>query len=143
MNHWLLKSDPGEYSAADLQRDGSTIWDGVKNAAALIHMRAMRKGDAVLIYHTGDERAVVATARVSGDPQPDSRDPTGKLVGVPLAFDRWFSTPVTLAAIKADPAFRDFALVRIGRLSVMPVAAALWDRLVSLGGALRRSPPKP
>ncbi len=143
MNHWLLKSDPDEYSAADLQRDGATTWDGVKNAAALIHMRAMRKGDALLIYHTGAERAVVATAKVSGDPQSDASDAAGKLVGVPIAFDRWFSTPVTLAAIKAEPAFRDFALVRIGRLSVMPVAAPLWERLLALGGALRRSPPKP
>lgn len=134
MNRWLVKSDPDEYSAADLERDGLTAWTGVKNATALIHLRAMKAGDPVLLYHTGDAKAVVAAATVAAGPRPEPDDPTGKLVVVDLAFDRWLKAPVPLAAIKADPAFKDFALVRIGRLSVMPVTEAEWKRLASLGG---------
>lgn len=134
MRRWLVKSDPQEYSAGDLERDGRTVWSGVKNATALIHLRAMRPGDPVLVYHTGGEKAVVAVAKVSGGPRPDDADRTGKLVVVELGFDRWLAKPVPLAAIKADSRFADFGLVRIGRLSVMPVSDAEWMGLVELGG---------
>ena len=147
MNRWLVKSDPDEYSAADLERDRRTVWDGVTNALAQRHIRAMAKGDAVLTYHSGKEKAVVATAKVAAAPRPEGRTPHasgGPILSpqssalspapcvVELAFDRWLKHPVTLAAIKADPAFKDFALVRISRLSVMPVTTAQWDRVLAL-----------
>lgn len=135
MKRWLVKSDPDEYSAADLERDGRTTWDGVSNALAQQHLRAMAEGDAVLVYHTGKAKAVVAEARVSGGPRPDPADKAGKRVAVELAFERWLPRAVALAEIKADPTFEDFALVRIGRLSVMPVTAAQWNRIVKLAKA--------
>lgn len=134
MPYWLLKSDPDEYSAHDLQRDTRTTWNGVSSAAALIHLRAMKRSDEVLIYHTGDERAIVALANVTSAPRPDPADKTGKLVIIDLAFARMLPTPVTLAQIKADPIFKDFALVRQGRLSVMPVPDVLWMTIVRLAG---------
>jgi predicted RNA-binding protein with PUA-like domain len=136
-NRWLVKSDPDTYSFDDLARDRKTVWDGVANALALKHIREMRKGDEVLVYHTGDERTVVGLARVASDPyaDPKARDP--KLAVVDLAAGERLARPVGLAEIKADPAFADFALVRQGRLSVMPVAEPLWKRILAL--AARRS----
>ena len=131
MNHWLVKSDPDEYSAADLERDRKTVWDGVTNALAQRHLRAMAKGDPVLVYHSGKEKAVLAVAEIAGAPRRDPKDKTGKLVIVDLSFDRWLKNPISLAAIKSDPAFKDFALVRISRLSVMPVTPAQWERLMT------------
>jgi predicted RNA-binding protein with PUA-like domain len=132
---WLIKSDPDEYSAADLERDGTTVWDGVTNALAQKHMRAMSAGDDVLVYHTGDEKAVVAVARVSAAPRPDPKDKSGKLSVVALAFARWLPSPASLSTIKADKSLADFALVRIGRLSVMPVTAAQWKRIEAISKA--------
>lgn len=132
MKRWLVKSDPEEYAAGDLERDGRATWDGVSNALAQQHLRAMSVGDGVLVYHTGKEKAVVAEARVAGPPVPDPTNQGGKLVVVELAFMRWLPRAVPLAEIKADPAFDDFALVRIGRLSVMPVTVAQWNRILKL-----------
>lgn len=121
---WLVKTEPSTYSFADLERDGTTTWDGVKNPLALKHLRAMQPGDEVLIYHTGNEKAVVgvATVAAAGDPPK-------------LKAKRCVPRPVTLKQIKADRSFADFALVRIGRLSVMPVPAAQYRRILALGGA--------
>jgi predicted RNA-binding protein with PUA-like domain len=124
-NYWLLKSEPGDYAFADLERDGRTVWDGIRNNAALKHMRAMQPGDQALIYHTGKERQAVGLAEVVSPPYGD-----------PLVVDvqavRRLAQPVTLAAIKADPFFADFALVRQGRLSVVPVSAEQWERLLHM-----------
>jgi predicted RNA-binding protein with PUA-like domain len=132
MAYWLLKTEPTDFGYADLERDDRTAWSGVRNALAQKHLRAARRGDGALVYHTGGEKAVVGVAKVVSDPYPDPRDP--KLAVVDVAADRPLARPVTLAEIKADPAFADFALVRLGRLSVMPVAPALWRRLLRLGG---------
>ena len=134
MPHWLLKTEPGEYSYADLARDKTTAWTGVTNALAQKHLRAMRKGDTALIYHSGEERSVVGLAAVAADPEPDPEDPASKRVLVTLRAKRKLATPVTLAQIKADPAFAQWELVRQGRLSVMPVPDELWDRLGVLAG---------
>jgi predicted RNA-binding protein with PUA-like domain len=134
MNRWLVKGDPEDYSAADLERERRTEWSGVRNPVAQGHLREMKIGDEVLVYHTGGEKAVVALARVAAGPRPDTGDQTGKLVVVDLEFVRWLKNPVTLAAIKADSAFADFLLVRIGRLSVMPVNAGQWKRIMELAG---------
>ena len=122
--YWILKTEPSTYSHADLVKDGTTVWDGVKNPVALRHLAAMRRGDAVLIYHTGSEKAAVGLAAVAAEARPD----------VTLRADRALARPVTLAEIKADPAFAGSPLVRVPRLSVIPASAAQWRRLLALGG---------
>ncbi len=131
MGRWLIKSDPGSYGASDLERDRRTVWDGVTNAAAVKNIRAMAVGDDVLVYHTGEERAVVATARVVSPPR-DARGAGRASAVVDVEFGSWLASPVPLAAVKADPQLADFALVRIGRLSVMPVSDAQWRKIIAL-----------
>jgi predicted RNA-binding protein with PUA-like domain len=134
MAYWLLKSEPTVYSYADLERDGTTVWDGVANNAALIHIRAMQPGDLALIYHTGDERRAVGLAEVISAPYADPKADDPKLAVVDVRALRPLSNPVTLGAVKADPFFADFALVRQGRLSVVPVNEAQWEKLMALAG---------
>jgi predicted RNA-binding protein with PUA-like domain len=122
--YFLAKTDPSEYSLADLEREGETIWTGVKNPAALQAIRAMRKGDCVLIYHSQGESAIVGWASVSADPEPDPQDP--KLAVVRLRWAGNLREPLELAAVKATSLFNDIALVRQGRLSTM----ALPDEFV-------------
>lgn len=139
MNYWLLKTEPGTYSFADLAREKTARWDGVSAPAALASIRAMKRGDDALIYHTGGEKAVVGLARVASDPYPDpaARDP--RLVVVDIGAVAPLDVPVPLATIKADPRFRDLGLVRIGRLSVMPVSPAQWEALLELGGVPKKN----
>jgi len=134
VRYWLLKTEPGDYSFDDLERDRRTIWDGVANNAALKHIRSVRKGDEALVYHTGGERAAVGLARILGDPYPDPAAGDPRLVVFDVAPVRRLVRPVTLAEVKADPVFAGFALVREPRLSVMPVPPALWRRLLTLAG---------
>ena len=131
---WLLKSEPDNYAYADLERDGAAVWDGVSNNAALLHLRAMQPGDLALIYHTGDERLAVGIAEITSAPYADPRIGDPKLVVVDVRPLRRLARPVTLASVKADPFFADFALVRQGRLSVVPVTAEQWGRLLALAG---------
>lgn len=132
MAYWLLKTEPSAYSHADLVRDGTTVWDGVKNPVALKHLAAMRPGDTVLIYHTGGEKAAVGFATVASAPFPDPKKKDPRLVVVKLAAGKALARPVTLAQVKADRAFADFALARLPRLSVMPVTPDQWRRLLAL-----------
>ena len=129
---WLVKSEPSEYSFADLLRDGHVCWDGVTNAAALVHLRAMRKGDEVLFYHTGSEKRIVGLAAATSDPYPDPARGDPRLVVVDLRPVRALAQPVRLADIKARPAFADFPLVRMGRLSVVPVTPARRKALLAM-----------
>ena len=129
---WLLKTEPDDYAYADLERDGRTVWDGVRNNAALKHLREVRKGDCAIVYHTGKERAAVGLARVVSDPYPDPRGDDPKLAVFDLAPERRLARPVTLAEVKTEPAFRGFDLVRIPRLSVMPVPPPLWEALLAM-----------
>lgn len=133
MSRWLVKTEPEEYAYRDLERDGRGVWDGVRNATALQHLRRFSPGDEVMIYHTGRERRIVGIARVAGDAYPDPAGSDGRHVVVDLVPVRPLARPVTLAAIKADPTFADFDLVRISRLSVMPVPGDLWRRILALG----------
>ena len=133
-NRWLLKTEPSEYSFDDLIRDKKTVWDGVTNALALKHLRAIRKGDELLIYHTGNVRAAVGLARAASDPYPDPSKQDSKVVVVDVTPVRRLARPVTLEAVKAAPALRDFELVRLPRLSVMPVPADLWKRILQMSG---------
>lgn len=127
--NWLFKEEPSNYSFDAFVKDGKTTWSGVKNPLAQKHLHAVKRGDRVFYYHTGDEKAVVGIARALGDAYPDPADPSGKLAVVDLAPVRKLGTPVTLKAIKADPAFAGFPLVRMARLSVMPVSDAEWSRI--------------
>jgi predicted RNA-binding protein with PUA-like domain len=135
LGYWLLKTEPGNYSFADLERDRRTVWDGVANNAALKHMRSARRGDEAIVYHTGDERAAVGLAKLVTDPYPDPAAGDPRLVVFDVDPVRRFARPVTLAEVKTDPEFAAFALVREPRLSVMPVPPALWRRLLSLAGS--------
>src|SRR6476661_3976398 len=131
---WLLKTEPAHYSYADLERDGTTVWDGVGNNTALMHIRTMQPGDLALIYHTGDERQAVGLAEITSAPYADPAAGDPKLVVVDLKPLRRLPQPVTLAAVKADPEFADFALVRQSRLSVVPATDAQWARLLRMAG---------
>jgi predicted RNA-binding protein with PUA-like domain len=133
--YWIVKSEPSTYAFADLERDGRTVWDGIRNAQALIHLRAMRKGDRVLFYHTGDEKALVGLARVAAAPYADPKESDPKRTVVDLSAERPLARAVPLAAIRADPAFATLGLVRHTRLSVMPVTPEQWTRLLQVGGA--------
>lgn len=134
MNYWLFKSEPSDYSYDDLVRDKRTVWDGVSNNQALMFLRAVKRGDRVFIYHTGGEKAIVGIAKVVRGAYPDPQAGDERLVVVDIAPHERLSNPVTLAAIKSDPSFADFHLVRQPRLSVMPVPPALWKKLYALGG---------
>lgn len=124
-----MKSEPGTYSWDDLVRDGGTDWDGVRNNAARLHLRAMRPGDEAFFYHSGDERTVVGIMAIRGEGQPDGED--GAWVKVPVAPVRAIG-PVTLAAIKAEPALAKMELIRQSRLSVSPVRAEEWEEILRL-----------
>jgi predicted RNA-binding protein with PUA-like domain len=126
---WLVKTEPGEFGYADLERDGSAVWDGVSNPVALRNLREMREGDQVLVYHTGAEKAVVGVAEVARDAYPDPRRKNPRLVVVDLKPRQRLARPVTLAQIKASPVFQDSPLVRQGRLSVVPISAEQWKEI--------------
>lgn len=131
MAYWLLKTEPSDYAYADLEADQGTLWDGVGNNLALKHLRQIRRGDQALIYHTGGERMVVGIAEVTSDPFPDPERENPRLVVVEVKPRRKLAEPIRLADIKSDPELKDFDLVRLPRLSVMPVTEAVWKRLLS------------
>jgi predicted RNA-binding protein with PUA-like domain len=135
MARWLLKTEPDCYAWDNLVRDKRTVWDGVSNALALKHIRTMKKGDAALVYHTGNERAAIGIAEVASDPYPDPKEGDEKLVVVDLKPKKKLARPVTLDDIKADKAFAGWDLLRISRLSVVPVPEAMWDHLLELAEA--------
>ena len=132
MAYWLLKTEPDCYSWDDLARDKKTVWDGVANALALKHIRTMQKGDLALIYHTGGERQAVGIAEITKSPYPDPKENDEKLAVVDLKPKRKLKRPITLDEIKADKAFAGWDLLRIGRLSIVPVNESMWKRLEAL-----------
>jgi predicted RNA-binding protein with PUA-like domain len=134
MGCWLLKTEPEEYSFDDLVRDGRGVWDGVKNNQALMFMREMKKGDEVLIYHTGKVKAVVGLAIVVKSAYPDPKLDDEKRVVIDVKARRALPKAVSLKSIKEDERFGEFLLVRNSRLSVMPVAEPLWKSLLKMGG---------
>ncbi len=123
---WLLKTEPSVYSYDDLERDGSTVWDGVTQPLALQNLRKIQKGDTALIYHTGDERALVGIAQVTRGAYANREYDNPKLAVCDVLAGKRLSRPVTLAAIKAHPALQDWDLVRLARLSVVPVSDEQW-----------------
>jgi predicted RNA-binding protein with PUA-like domain len=131
---WLVKEEPANYPFAQFVKDGRTVWSGVRNPVAQKHLRSMVPGDQVFYYHTGKEKAVVGIARVATTPQPDPNDGSGKLYAVELVPGAPLKQPVTLAEVKAVKDFADFALVRLPRLSVMPVTEQQWNWIAKRGG---------
>ena len=132
MAHWLMKSEPEAYGWDDLVRDGGTEWDGVRNNAARLHLRAMKAGDEAFLYHSMSDKAVVGIMKVTRGPEPDPKAPDW--VSVRVEPVRKFATPVTLAAIKAEPALKDMELIRQSRLSVAPVRDEEWALVLKMGG---------
>ncbi len=133
-SYWLLKSDPEDYSFDDLMKDGFAVWDGVANNLALQHLRKIKKGDSILIYHTGDEKALVGLAVAASNPYPDPKADNEKLAVIDLKPKRRAKHKVTLSEIKSLSEFAEFQLVRLPRLSVMPVSEAEYKRLIELAG---------
>jgi predicted RNA-binding protein with PUA-like domain len=131
--NWLFKEEPSSYSFDAFRKDGSTVWAGVRNPLAQKHLRAVKKGDRIFYYHTGNEKSVIGVARATSDAYPDPKDKTGKAVVVDIAPERPLARPVTLAEIKASKAFASFALTRLPRLSVMPVSDAEWKEIEKMG----------
>ena len=129
MAYWLMKSEPHVYSWDDLVRDGNTDWDGVRNNAARLHLRAMKPGDEVFFYHSGEERAVVGIMRIAGTQKPDGED--GSWVKVPVEPVRKIG-PVTLKDIKSEPSLARIELIRQSRLSVSPVREEEWGTVLKM-----------
>lgn len=127
--NWLFKEEPTHYSYDDLARDKKTSWTGVRNPLAQKHLRSVQKDDKIFFYHTGDQKSVVGVAKALGAAYPDPADKTGKLFAVDVGPVKKLPKPVTLASIKADKSFATFALVRMSRLSVMPVSDDEWTRI--------------
>lgn len=132
MAHWLLKSEADSYGWDDLVRDGATEWDGVRNAAAAKHLRAMQLGDSALFYHSGKDKAAAGIATITRTARPDGED--GRWVSVAIAPDRPLPRPVTLAAMKAEARLADLPMLRQSRLSVSPVKDAEWAVLMAMAG---------
>jgi predicted RNA-binding protein with PUA-like domain len=132
--HWLIKSEPEKYSYADLERDGKTLWDGVRNNQAALWLKDMKVGDEVLYYHSVEGLAVVGVARVSREWFPDPTDAAGRFVAVELSPVRKLKQPVTLAEMKADPALAGMRMLRQFRLSVTPITDDEWATILAKGG---------
>jgi predicted RNA-binding protein with PUA-like domain len=130
MAYWLMKSEPGSYSWDDLVRDGETEWDGIRNPAARLHLRAMKAGDEALFYHSGDDKAAVGIMAITREAAPDPKDPNW--VSVAVAPVRALANPVTLKAMKADPRLARLEMLRQSRLSVSPVRDEEWAAILSL-----------
>ena len=132
--HWILKTEPSTYGFTDLVREGRTRWEGVSNAVALKHLRSMLEGDDALIYHTGNEKSLIGLARIVSAPYADPGQKDERLVVVDIQAGKPLPRPVSLAEIKSDPAFKDLGLVRLPRLSVVPVEPDQWKRLLAMAG---------
>ena len=135
MNYWLAKQEPSGprgYNVLQLQKDKKTMWDGVHNNLALKHIRNMKKGDLIFFYHTGDERQVVGIMSVTSDSYPNPEEENERFVVVDVRFKKLFKNPVTLDTIKKQKKFKNWELLRISRLSVMPVPKIIWDDIIKM-----------
>lgn len=133
MNYWLVKSEPAAYAWAQFVRDGKTAWTGVRNFQARLNLRAMKTGDLACFYHSVTDKQIVGLARVIHEAYPDPTATEGDWSCVDLAPVKALARPVTLAAIKADAALKDLKLLKQSRLSVTPLTAAEFERLLALG----------
>lgn len=129
-NYWLVKQEPSTYSYDKLEKEKKTVWDGVHNNLALKHIRLMKKGDQALFYHTGDEKRAVGIIKITKDPYPNPKEDDKRFVVVDVKPVARLKRPVTLDEIKKDSIFKNWELLRISRLSVMPVSQKLWDAII-------------
>ena len=135
INYWLAKQEPTGsrgYSLLILQKERTTVWDGVHNNLALKHMRNMKKGDQILYYHTGDERQAVGIMTITSKPYPNPKEGNERFIVVDVKFKKRLKNPVTLEQMKKEKSFKDWELLRIGRLSVMPVPKNVWDKIIKM-----------
>ncbi|MCB0723812.1 MAG: EVE domain-containing protein [Ignavibacteriae bacterium] len=132
MAYWLLKTEPSVYSYDDLVKDKKTVWDGVANPTALRHIRSIKKGDLVFVYHTGDEKQMVGIATVTSDPYPDPKQKNEKLVVFDIKPKKKLKRPVTLKEVKAINKYAQYDLVRLPRVSVMPVPEKYWEDFIKM-----------
>jgi predicted RNA-binding protein with PUA-like domain len=135
MAHWLIKSEPSVYGWAQFVKEKKTSWTGVRNAQAAINLKAMKVGDRCFFYHSNEGKEIVGIAEVVKTAYPDPTDKEGKAVTVDVKAVEPVKTPVTLAAIKADPRLKDFGLVRQSRLSVVPVSDEQWKMILKMAAA--------
>lgn len=131
MNYWLVKQEPSTYSYAMLEKEKKTVWDGVHNNLALKHMRSMKRGDMVLFYHTGNEKQAVGIIEITSNPYPNPKEDDERFVVMDVKPVSRLKRPVTLDEMKRDPKFKDWELLKISRLSVMPVPKSLWDEILN------------
>ena len=138
INYWLAKQEPTGprgYNLSTLQKEKTTIWDGVHNNLALKHMRNMKKGDQIIYYHTGDERQAVGVMSVITNPYPNPEEDNDRFVAVNVKFKEKFRKPVSLEQMKKEKSFKNWELLRIARLSVMPVPKSIWDKIIKMSQA--------
>lgn len=135
MNYWLAKQEPSGprgYNFETLKKDKTTIWDGVHNNLALKHMREIKKGDLVLFYHTGDERQIVGIMEVISDPYPNPKEDNKRFIVFDVKYKKSLKRPITLDEMKKQKKFQNWELIRISRLSVMPVPQQIWDAIIDI-----------
>ncbi len=135
MNYWLAKQEPSGprgYNFETLKKDKKTIWDGVHNNLALKHMREIKKGDLVLFYHTGDERKIVGIMEVISDPYPNPKEDNKRFIVFDVKYKKSLKRPITLDEMKKQKKFQNWELIRISRLSVMPVPQQIWDTIIDI-----------
>src|SRR5437867_11671224 len=130
MNYWIVKQEPSTYNYDNLEKENKTAWDGVHNNLALKHIRAMKKGDKAFFYHTGEEKQAVGIIEISSDPYPNSKESDKRFVVVDVKPVSRLKRPVTLEEMKKDPKFKGWELLRISRLSVMPVPKNIWNEII-------------
>ncbi|MDP3779954.1 MAG: EVE domain-containing protein [Nitrosopumilaceae archaeon] len=130
VNYWLVKQEPTSYSFETLEKEGKAVWDGVHNNLALKHINGMKKGDQAFFYHSGDEKQIVGILEVISNPYPNPKEKDKRFVVVDVKHKKRLKRPVTLAEIKKEKKFKDWELLRISRLSVMPVPKEIWDEIL-------------
>jgi len=130
VNYWLVKQEPTSYSFETLEKEGKAVWDGVHNNLALKHINGMKKGDQAFFYHSGDEKQIVGILEVISNPYPNPKEKDKRFVVVDVKHKKRLKRPVTLAEIKKEKKFKDWELLRISRLSVMPVPKEIWDKIL-------------
>ena len=138
INYWLAKQEPSGprgYNISTLQKEKTTVWDGVHNNLALKHIRNMKKGDQIIYYHTGDERQAVGVMSVITNPYPNPEEDNDRFVAVNVKFKEKFRKPVSLEQMKKEKSFKNWELLRIARLSVMPVPKSIWDKIIKMSQA--------
>lgn len=132
VSYWLCKQEPSTYNLNMLQKDKKTTWDGVHNNLALKYMRQMKKGDLAFFYHSGDEKQIAGIMEVASSAYPNPKEKDPRFVVVDVKFKKKLQRPVTLGEIKANPKFKDWELLRISRLSVMPVSSQIWNEIIKI-----------